>query len=326
MDFTVLGTLKVPSWVISAACLVMSAGLAQGQAFPSKVVRIVTGGTGSNGDFASRLLAQGLTHALGQQVIVENRPSGIILGEIVAKAPADGHTLLVTGSSFWLAPYLQNNVPWDPVQDFAPITLAASSPNLVVVHPSLPVKSIPELVALAKARPGELNYASGTTGSMPHLAAELFKQMARVNIVRINYKGAGLALTDTIGGQMQLMFPNAGGAAPHVKSGRLRALAVTTAQPTPLFPGVPTVAAAGLPGYELATINGVFAPARTPLAVIDRLQQEFTRQLALPDIREKFLATGVESIGSRPEQLAAAVRREMTLFGKLIREAGVRAD
>ncbi len=326
MDFTVLGTLKVPSWVISAACLVMSAGLAQGQAFPSKVVRIVTGGTGSNGDFASRLLAQGLTQALGQQVIVENRPSGIILGEIVAKAPADGHTLLVTGSSFWLAPYLQNNVPWDPVQDFAPITLAASSPNLVVVHPSLPVKSIPELVALAKARPGELNYASGTTGSMPHLAAELFKQMARVNIVRINYKGAGLALTDTIGGQMQLMFPNAGGAAPHVKSGRLRALAVTTAQPTPLFPGVPTVAAAGLPGYELATINGVFAPARTPLAVIDRLQQEFTRQLALPDIREKFLATGVESIGSRPEQLAAAVRREMTLFGKLIREAGVRAD
>ncbi len=326
MDFTVLGTLKVPSWVISAACLVMSAGLAQGQAFPSKVVRIVTGGTGSNGDFASRLLAQGLTQALGQQVIVENRPSGIILGEIVAKAPADGHTLLVTGSSFWLAPYLQNNVPWDPVQDFAPITLAASSPNLVVVHPSLPVKSIPELVALAKARPGELNYASGTTGSMPHLAAELFKQMARVNIVRINYKGAGLALTDTIGGQMQLMFPNAGGAAPHVKSGRLRALAVTTAQPTPLFPGVPTVAAAGLPGYELATINGVFAPARTPLAVIDRLQQEFTKQLALPDIREKFLATGVESIGSRPEQLAAAVRREMTLFGKLIREAGVRAD
>jgi tripartite-type tricarboxylate transporter receptor subunit TctC len=296
------------------------------QTFPGKLIRIVTGGSGSNGDFASRLLAQGLTQSLGQQVIVENRPSGIILGEVVAKAPPDGHTLLVTGSSFWLAPFLQDNVPWDPVRDFAPITLAASSPNLVVVHPSLPVKSMRELIVLAKARPGELNYASGTTGSMPHLAAELFKQMAKVNIVRINYKGIGLALTDTIGGQMQLMFPNAGGAAPHVKSGRLRALAVTTAQPTPLFPGIPTVAGAGLAGYEVATINGIFAPARTPPAIIERLQTEFAKQLSLPDIREKFLATGVETIGSRPEGLAAAVKGEMTLFGKLIRDAGVRAD
>lgn len=311
---------------MAVASVVIGNGVAQGQAFPGKVVRIVTGGTGSNGDFASRLLASGLTQAFGQQVIVENRPSGIILGEVVAKAPADGHTLLVTGSSFWLAPFLQDNVPWDPVRDFAPITLAVSSPNLVVVHPSLPVKSIPDLIALAKARPGELNYASGTTGSMPHLAAELFKQMARVNIVRINYKGVGLALTDTIGGQMQLMFPNAGGAAPHVKSGRLRALAVTTAQPTPLFPGVPTVASAGLAGYEVATINGLFAPARTPQPVIDRLQQEFARQLGLPDIRERLLATALEAIGGRPEQLAAAVKREMALFGKLIRDAGVRAD
>lgn len=321
-----LKVLKVLPWAWMAPCLVTGCGAVQAQTFPSKVVRIVTGGSGSNGDFASRLLAQGLTQALGQQVIVENRPSGIILGDVVAKAPADGHTLLLTGSSFWLAPLLQNNVPWDPVRDFAPISLAASSPNLVVVHPSLPVKSIRELAALAKARPGELNYASGTTGSMPHLAAELFKQMARVNIVRINYKGIGLAMTDTIGGQMQLMFPNAGGAAPHVKSGRLRALAVTTAQPTPLFPGVPTVASAGLAGYEVATLNGIFAPARTPQTVIDRLQQEFAKQLGLPEIREKFQATGVDTIGSGPDQLAAAVKREINLFGKLMRDAGVRAE
>ncbi len=320
------GILKIFPWIMAAGYLLVPGGAALGQTFPGKVVRIVTGGPGSNGDFASRLLALGLTQALGQQVIVENRPSGIILGDVVAKSPADGHTLLVTGSSFWLAPFLQNNVPWDPVRDFAPVTLAASSPNLVVVHPSLPVKSIHDLVALAKARPGELNYASGTTGSMPHLAAELFKQMARVNIVRINYKGIGLALTDTIGGQMQLMFPNAGGAAPHVKSARLRALAVTTAQPTPLFPGVPTVASAGLAGYEVATLNGIFAPVRTPQAVIDRLQQEFAKQLGLPEIREKFQATGVETIGSGPDQLAAAVKREISLFGKLIRDAGVRAE
>ena len=326
LKFSKFGNIRFFARAAAAGCLALSGVAAYGQIYPTKVVRIVTGGTGSNGDFASRLLAPGLTQALGQQVIVENRPSGIILGEVVAKAPADGHTLLLTGSSFWLAPYMQDNVPWDPVRDFAPITLAASSPNLVVVHPSVPVKSIRELVALAKARPGELNYASGATGSMPHLAAELFKQMAQVNLVRINYKGVGLAMTDTIGGQMQLMFPNAGGASPHVKSGRLRALAVTTAQNTPLFPGVPTVASAGFPGYEVATLNGIFAPARTPPHVIDRLQLEFARLLSLPENREKFLATAVETIGGKPDQLAAAVKREMTVFGKLMRDAGVRAD
>ncbi len=297
-----------------------------GQLYPSKPVRIVTGGPGSNGDLISRLIAPGMTAALGQQVLVDNRPSGIILGEIVAKAPADGHTLLVTGSSFWLAPFLQSNVPWDPLRDFAPITLAATSPNLIVVHPSLPAKSVKELIALAKARPGELNYASGTTGSTPHLAAELFNAMARVNIVRINYKGAGQAMTDLIGGHVQVMFPNAGGAAPHVKSGRLRAIAVTTAQPSALFPGLPTVAASGLPGYEAEVLNGVFAPAKTPAAIISRLNQEIAPLLNRADVREKLFNSGVEVIAGSPEKLTAAMKNEMNVWGKLIREQGIRDE
>jgi tripartite-type tricarboxylate transporter receptor subunit TctC len=318
--------MKICLMTALALCVASPCGTALAQKFPTKLVRIVTGGSGTNGDIASRLIAPGLAQAMGQQVIVENRPSGIILGEVVVKSPPDGHTLLMTGSSFWLAPFLIDNVPWDPQRDFAPVTLPVSSPNLVVVHPSLPVKSIRELIALARARPGELNYASGVTGSMPHLAAELFKQMARVNITRINYKGVGLALTDTIGGQMQLMFPNGGGAAPHVKSGRLRALAVTTREPTSLFPGVPTVASAGLAGYEAATANGLFVPARTPPVVIDRLHQEIVKQLKEPSIREKLLATALEPVAGAPEQLAALVKTEITVFGKLIRESGVKAD
>ena len=304
----------------------LCATIACAQTYPTKPVRIVTGGPGSNGDFTSRLIAPGMTAALGQQVLVDNRPSGIILGEIVAKAPPDGHTLLVTGSSFWLAPFLQSNVAWDPLRAFAPVTLAATSPNLIVVHPSLPAKSVKELVALAKARPGELNYASGTTGSTPHLAAELFNAMARVNIVRINYKGAGQAMTDLIGGHVQVMFPNAGGAAPHVKSGRLRAIAVTTAQPTALFPGLPTVAASGLPGYEAEVLNGIFAPAKTPAAIISRLNQEIVPILNRADVREKLFNSGIEVIANPPEKLTAAMKNEMNVWGKLIRELGIRGE
>ena len=296
------------------------------QTYPGKPVRIVTGGPGSNGDLISRLLAPGLTTALGQQVIVENRPSGIILGETVAKAPADGHTVLVTGSSFWLAPFLQSNVPWDPVRDFAPIALASTSPNLIVVHPSLPTKTVKELIALAKSRPGQLNYASGTTGSGPHLAAELFNSMAKVNIVRINYKGAGQAMTDLIGGHVQVMFPNGGGAAPHVKSNRLRALAVTTAQPSALFPGLPTVASSGMPGYQSEVLNGIFAPAKTPPAIIGRLHQEIAPLLTKSDIKEKLFISGVEVIAGPAEKLTAAMKHEMDVWGRLIKQLGIRDE
>ncbi len=302
------------------------AAAAQAQNYPSRPVRIETGGPGSNGDFASRVLGQVVSPALGQPVVVENRTSGIILGDTVAKAAPDGYTLLVTGSSFWLAPFLEKNVSWDPVRDFVPISLMASSPNLIVVHPSVPVKSVKELVALAKRRPGALNYASGSTGSAPHLAAELFNKMAQVNIVRINYKGAGAAMNDLIGGQVQVMFPNGSAAAAYLKSGRLRALAVTSDHPSPLFPGLPTVASAGLPGFQSEVLNGMFAPAKTPQAVITRLTQEFNRALVRPEVKEKFFNAGMEVIAGSADQLQTAVKNELNVWGKLIKDQGIRNE
>ena len=227
LKFSKFGNIRFFARAAAAGCLALSGVAAYGQIYPTKVVRIVTGGTGSNGDFASRLLAPGLTQALGQQVIVENRPSGIILGEVVAKAPADGHTLLLTGSSFWLAPYMQDNVPWDPVRDFAPITLAASSPNLVVVHPSVPAQNFKALIDLLKAKPGALNFASPGTGSTPHLASELLKQMAGVNFVHVPYKGDTPALTDLLAGQMHMQIASGPVYVPHIKAGKVRAVAVT---------------------------------------------------------------------------------------------------
>jgi len=301
----------------------LGAGNACGQDFPNRPIRIVTAEAGGGLDLASRVLAQGLTRNLGQQVIVENRPTGIVVGEIVAKATPNGHTLLVTGSSFWLAPFLHDKLPWDPVKDFLPVTLAANTPNLVVVHPAVAAKSISELIALAKAKPGELNYASGSIGSTPHLAPELFKRMASVDIVRVPYKGSGPALIDLIAGQVQVMFPTATGGLPHVKAGRLRALAVTSARPSALVPGLPTVAEA-LPGYESGVMYGVFVPARTPDAIVRRLNQESVRFLNTPEARERYFSAGVEVVGSSPEQLAAAVKSEMARMGKIIRDAGIR--
>jgi tripartite-type tricarboxylate transporter receptor subunit TctC len=244
----------------------------------------------------------------------------------VAKAQPDGYTVLLHGSGLWLLPFMREDVPWDSLRDFSPITLAISSSNLVVVNPSLPINSIKDLIAVAKARPGQLNDAGGQTGASTHLAAELFKAMAGVDIVRVPYKGVGPALNALIAGEVQLSFTNPGAATPHVKSGRLRALAVTSAQPSALLPGLPTVAASGLPGYEAVSIFGLFAPARTPAAIINRLNQESVRFLNLAQTREKFLNSGVETVGSSPEQLAATVKSEMARMGKVIRDRGIRAE
>ncbi len=219
---------------------------------------------------------------------------------------------------------LFRKVAWDPVKDFAPISLTIVTPNIVVVHPSLPVKSIKELIALAKARPGELNYGSGSTGAANHVAAELFKSMAGVNIVRINYKGAGTAIIDLVAGQLQVMFATAGSVTHHIKSGRLRALAVTSAEPSALAPGLPTVVAAGLPGYESSSLSGMFAPARTPVAIINRLNQEVVQALHRAEVKERLFNSGIQVVGSSPEEAAAKIRSEMARMGKVIREAGLR--
>jgi tripartite-type tricarboxylate transporter receptor subunit TctC len=304
----------------------MSAMSGAAQDFPSRLVRIVAPSPGGGGDFVARLVAQGLTPALGQQVIVENRSGGVIQGEVVARAPPDGHTLLMSGSGLWLMPFMRSQVPFDPVRDFAPVTLVVISPNVLVVHPSLPVKTVRDLIALAKAQRGKLNYSAGITGSSPHLAAELFKLMTGVDIVRIAYKSTTTAMSDMIAGQVHLSFANASNVAPHIKAGRLRAVAVTSAQPTKLLPGLPTVASAGLAGFESVAVYGLLAPARTPAAAIARIQQETLRVINTPAIQDKFFSAGVETVGSSPEAFAALIRNDMEKTGKLIREVGIRED
>ena len=303
---------------------VITVGTAHAQPYPNKPVRIVTTEPGSGNDLVARLIVPWLSASLGQPVVVDNR--GILAGEIVAKATPDAYTLLSYGSPLWLAPFMRERVPYDPVKDFAPITLAASSPNVLIVHPSLPVNSVRELIAAARARPGELNYSSSSTGATPHLAAELFKAMAGVNIVRVPYKGSGAALTALIGGQVHVMFPNAGAVTPYLKSGRLRALAVTTNEPSALVPGLPTLAASGLPGYESVSPFGIFAPAGTPPALVHRLNQEIVGALRKPEVIERLFNTGTESVASSPEQLAATIKSEMAKWGKVIRDAGIREE
>jgi tripartite-type tricarboxylate transporter receptor subunit TctC len=302
------------------------AGIAAAQNYPAKPVRMLTAEVGGGSDFAARLVAQGLSAALGQQVVVENRAGGVVIAEAAARAPADGYNLLCYGSTIWLLPFLREQVSFDPQRDFAPVIWLASAPNLLVVHPSLPVKSVRDLIALAKAHPGELNYSTGPAGTTLHLSAELFKAMAKTDIVHVPYKGVSLALNDLIAGRVQLMFPTPGSVTQHVKNGRLRALAVTSAQPSALLPGLPTIAATGLPGYESISVFAIFAPAKTPAAIIQRLNQETQAVLKTAETRARFLNAGVEPVGGPPEQLAALMKSEMAKWGKVIRDAGLRAE
>ncbi len=310
-------------WAITVGTMALGAGVVSGQDYPTNPVRIVCSGLGGGNDFTARMIAQGLIGSLGQRVIVDNRPSGVIPGEVVSKAPPDGYTLLLSGSALWLLPFLLDKVSYDPVKDFSPITLAVTSTNILAVHPSLPVKSVKELIALAKARPGELNFGTAGSGSASHLAGELFKAMARVDIVWINYKSPGAAITDLIAGRMQLTFGSAASTKSYVDAGKLRALAVTSAQPSPLFPGLPSVAASGLPDYELVAPFGLFAPAGVSPAIINRLNQEVVRAINRPGSKERFASAGLEIVGSAPEQLAAVMKAEMAKLGKLIKDAGI---
>ncbi len=317
---------RIVVWMVSAGTIVLGAGGVSSQDYPSKPIRLVSPGPGGGADFVARSIAQGISGPLGQQVVVDNRPAGVIPGQVVSKAPPDGYTIMLNGNSFWIAPLMRDGIPYDPVKDFSPITLAVGSPNILVVHPSVPARSVRELIALARARPGALNYGSASAGGSVHLAAELFKHMARADIVRISFKSSGASVISLVSGEVHLMFANAPPVVPHVQSGRLRALAVTTLHPSVLFPGLPTVAGAGLPGFEVASVYALFAPARTPAAIVNRLNQEAVRFLARTDVKERFLATGVETIGGSPDDLAAAMKSEMARMGKVIKDAGIRED
>lgn len=296
------------------------------QGFPSAPLRIYTSEVGGGVDIVARIIAEDIAPRLGQPVVVENRGgSASIAAMLVAKAPPDGHAMLFYGSPIWLLPLLQNT-PYDPLRDFSPITLAASSPNILVVHPVLPVTSIKDLVALAKAHPGKLNYAAGVAGSSAHLAAELFKSMAAVNMIRISYKGSAPALTAVASGEVQLMFAVASGVPAHVQAGRLKALAVTSLKPSPLAPGLPSIAEQGLPGYEAILALGVYAPAATPAALIERLNREIVRALSAQAVRDRLFKVGFEPVGSSAAGLLAVVKADTAKWGKLIREMGIRAD
>lgn len=302
-----------------------SAAVAFGQDYPSRPVRIVTSEAGGGNDVQARMVARGLSAALGQQVIVENRPSGVIPGDIVAKASPNGYTMLLYNNALWTGPLLQKT-PYDPVRDLAPLTTVTIAPNILVVNNSLPVNSVADLIALARSKPGELNYASSGTGASNHLAAELFNTMAGVKIVRIGYKGASQGLNDLIAAQIQVMFPTAGAAAPHIKSGRVKGLAVTSAERSQLVPQLPTVAASGLRDYESLAIYGMFLPAGTPPALVARLNAEIVNILHSVEVKEKLFSMGMETVGDAPDRLAARVKAEMARMRKLIKDAGISAN
>jgi tripartite-type tricarboxylate transporter receptor subunit TctC len=313
---------RVAAWMV-AATISAAPALISAQSYPNKTIRLVTVAPGSANDLAARLVAQEMKGALGQSVVVDNR--GGIASEIVARAPADGYTILLYGSAVWLAPFLQSGEAGQHLKDLTPITLVASSPNVLVVHPSLPVRSPSELIALAKRRPGQLNYAAGSLGAAPHLASELFNAMAGVNIVRVPYKGTGPSMIGLMGGEVELMFPTAGSAWPHVKSGKMKALAVTSLKPSALTPGLPALSAS-LPGYESVSLNGMFAPARTSPAVIALLNQEIVKILTRADAKERLFNAGMDAVVTTPEEFGAIIKSEMTKWGKVIRDSGIRAE
>jgi len=298
-------------------------------AWPQRPIRIVVPqSAGGLTDLTARLIGPRLSERLGQPVVIDNRPgAGSMVGtDLVAKANPDGHTLLVAPSSITIIPGMYKQVPFDPAGDFSPVTTLTSYPNLIVVHPSVAATSIRELIALAKAKPGTLNYASGGAGTPTQLGPELLKSMAGIDIVHVPYSGGGPAITALLGAQVQLYFGPIATVLQLVKGGKLRALAVTSAKRTPVVPEVPTVAESGLPGFDQTTWNALLAPSRTPHAVVVRLFDEMQTILKMPAIRERFAAEGVETGGMPSAQLAAVIKSEIPKWAKVIRDAGIKAE
>ena len=306
-------------------CLALMSCLATAQN-----VRFVVGFTpGGSSDILARALAAKLADSLGQPVVVENRPGagGNLAAELVAKSAADGNTWLLGNNAILATNHaLYSRLGYDPVKDFAPVALVAIQPNVLVVHPSVPVHSVTELIAYAKQHPGKLNYASTGVGVAAHLSGELFKAMAGVDLVHVPYKGAQPALTDVLSGQCQVMFATSTSVLPFIKAARLRALAVTTAQRSASLPDLPTIAEAGVPGFESITWHGVVVPAQTPLATVARLNGAINAALAQPDLRERLQGLGAEVAGGSPQDFAAYIAREIPKWSKVVKDSGARAE
>ena len=316
--------------VLSAFALAGSCTHALAQEWPAKPIRFIAPNLpGGPTDILARLIGQKLAETLGQPVVIENRAgaAGNIGTEAAAKAPPDGYTL-VTGNNatFGANVSLYKRLGFDPVKDFTPVILVATQPNILVVHPSLPVNSVKELAALAKARPGQLNYSGSGMGAAAHLAAELFKSMTATDIVHIPYKSAAPALTDLIAGETQLMFATSLSVMPHIKANRVRALGVTTAKRSRFMPELPTIAEAGVPGFEASTWHGVLVPAGTPLTIVERLNAEINRMLQLADVRERLAAMGAEIVGGSARDFADHIQREIPKWAKVVKAIGVQLE
>ena len=316
---------------VCAAAILLAPGRPAGlhaQSYPERPVRfIISLAAGGSADIVGRLLAQKLGETFGQQFVVDNRPgaAGIIGTEIAARAPRDGYTLLLAGSSFGTAPGLYRKLPYDPLQDLAPITMPATAPGLLVVHPALPVRTVRDLIELARAKPGQLNYGTPGNGTSPHFAAALFNIMAGIDMVHVPYKGAAMVMTDLVAGQIQVSFASMPSAIAQVKAGRLRGVAVTGARRSAAMPELPTVADA-VPGFESSSWQGLFAPAGTPAAIIGKLNLEIARIVHLPEMMNQLAKDGSEPVGNTPEEFAQWLPGELAKWAKVARAARMHVE
>lgn len=308
----------------------MGAGATHAQSgYPTRAVRmIVPSSAGGGADMTARMIAPKLSERLGQQVIIDNRPGAgtMIGGEMAAKAVPDGYTIMMGISTLAINPAMFKKVPYDALRDFAAVTQVASTPNILVVHTSVPAKSVKELIAFALPRPGQLNFGSAGAGTNPHLSMELFLSMAKLRMEHIAYKGSAPAIVDLLAGNISVMAPNAISTLPHVKTGRLRALGVTGAKRTEAAPEIPTIAEAGLPGYEAVQWYGVVAPAATPRDIISRLQAEIAAILSMPDVKKRFLDDGADTVGSTADEFGRYIKSETEKWSKVVRDAGIKPE
>jgi len=317
-------------WLLAAGAgcaFVIVSGALPAQGYPAKPIRVVVPyAPGGATDLTARLVGQKMQEAMKQNVLVDNRPGagGVIGTDIVAKAAPDGYTVLIAvPAEIAILPHLQK-MPYNVARDLAPVSLAAVTPLILVVHPSLPVRSVKDLIAFAKARPGQLSYASAGTGGVQHLSGELLKVTMKLDMAHVPYKGAGPVMPDLIGGHVPMFFSGMPPAMPHVKAGKLRALAVTTTRRSPAAPDVPTMAEAGVPGFDISNWFAYFVPSGTPAEVISRLNSEVNRGLKQPDVREKLANVGAETVGTSPEELAKFVRSETEKFARLVKLSGAK--
>lgn len=312
---------------VIAAIALMASDAVSGPVYPDRPIHMVVPASAGAGviDIMARLVGHHLSARLGQQIVVDNRPgaSGIVGTEVVAKAAPDGHTLLLSNVALVVTPLLYARLPYDPLTDFVPVTRINAAPLVLVVHPSLAATSVTALIAAARFRPGELNYGSGGVGSTPYLAAELFKSLSGIDALHVPYKGGAPALSDLVGGQLSFMIENVPGTMPYVRAGHLRALAVTTLQRSPLAPALPTMAEAGVPGYEISGWNGVFAVKGTPAEIVTRLHDEIAEVLHTPEVTREMAALGAEPIGDTPAEFARFLEAETARWDRIIRDRGL---